>query len=72
VGLTEVISLKPHQLGAGAAWVKLLAREGPVAVELISERGRGIPGLSLDMAQAALDQMKASGDYERIVEEARR
>jgi ABC-type amino acid transport substrate-binding protein len=51
--------------------VKLLAAEGHVTVALVIERmPRG--AWSPDIIQAALDQLKASGDYQRIIDDVAR
>jgi hypothetical protein len=66
---SKVPTLKPTQLGAVASLVKLLAKDGPVTEALVLAR---MPRWAWSPAiiQAALDQLKASGDYQRIIQDA--
>jgi hypothetical protein len=66
---TKVPTLKPFQLGAVAGAVKLLASAGHVTDALIVARMAGtfIPE---PIILAALDQLKASGAYQRLIQEA--
>jgi hypothetical protein len=66
---TKVPTLKPFQLGAVASGVKRLTQEGrPVDALAIEEiTGRSLPR---SIIEAALDQLKTSGDYQRIIDEA--
>jgi hypothetical protein len=68
VGTSAVPTLKPFQLGAVASAVKVLAADGPVTDALIFERMSGI-GLSPAVIQAALDQLRVEGHYQRIIDE---
>jgi hypothetical protein len=69
--VTEVTTLKPAQLGAVASAVKLMAREGPVSEAQVTAFLEKIPGFTGELVHAALAQLQASGDYQRLIEEAR-
>jgi hypothetical protein len=56
----------PHWLGVAAAAMRLLIRDGkPVTPEAVSDKvGFSLP---LPAARAALDQLRALGDYDQIM-----
>jgi hypothetical protein len=61
--------LQPFQLGAVASGVKVLTKQGrPVEASTIEQELRG--ALPRSIIDAALDQLKASGDYQRLLAEA--
>src|SRR5882724_11908523 len=68
VSTSGVPTLKPIQLGAVASMVKLLATEGHVTDAFIIERMSGL-FIPETVIMAALDQLKASGAYQRIMAE---
>jgi hypothetical protein len=66
----EPAPLSRSQLGAAVAVLRHLAREGPptdVQVQALMVQ----EGWDAEAVQAALDQLRASGDYQRIIAEAR-
>jgi hypothetical protein len=68
----KVPTLRPFQLGAVASMVKLLVQQGhptPTDTEVLA-RFVTIP-LPVGVIQAALDQLRAEGHYQRLLDEAR-
>jgi hypothetical protein len=61
----------PHWLGVAAAAMRLLLREGkPVSPEAVSDKVSF--SLPVHVARAALDELRALGDYDLIVREEAR
>jgi hypothetical protein len=67
---TKVPTLKPFQVGAVASGVKLLTAQGkPVEADTIAAMTGGT--LPHAVIEAGLEHLKALGQYQRIVDEAR-
>ena len=66
------ISLKPYQLGSVASLLKLLLREGSYSETALIERLGQIHGrvFTPELVRAAIDHLKASGHYQRLLTEA--
>jgi hypothetical protein len=59
------------QLGAIASVIKLLAKEGPVPEDLIIERAQEIIRWPPAQVRLVLEELKASGHYQRLIEDVR-